>query len=239
MVGMFITLQALSCPASTVPAPSVTWRSVSTWAWLRSSCRCWWSRWWTVPCAQSPPSCMTASSISLTASCDRGWECCWARRYRTRMFETGKGCTTFRIQPKNLSRPLSHPPCQLVCTARLSFDHGFYTLTEELSAVKFRFVFPSAQPHPALVAFPQFEASPRFFVMLCCISLDILLPSSSIQYPSASFETLGWGSTLLWLAAFVLFHVLCTYCLKFLYVPELFCVCITNEWTTYSVHTYI
>lgn len=63
-------LQVPTCPASTAPAPSAAWRSVSTCLWRRSSCSCWWSSWWTDPCAPSPPNCTTPSSTSPTASCD-------------------------------------------------------------------------------------------------------------------------------------------------------------------------
>ena len=63
--------QALTCPASTAPAPSAGWRSDSTCRWRRSSCSCWWSSWWTDPCAPSPPNSTTPSSTSPTGSCDR------------------------------------------------------------------------------------------------------------------------------------------------------------------------
>lgn len=76
--GLYV-LQVLSFPASTGPAPSVTWRSVSTWTWRRSSCRCWWSRWWTAPCVPSLPSSTMAFSISPTASCER-WPVCTRTR---------------------------------------------------------------------------------------------------------------------------------------------------------------
>lgn len=70
----FALNQARSFLVSMAAVPCVSWRSVSTWVWRRSSCSCWWSSWSMAPCAPSPPNCTTPSSMSPMESCDhRGW----------------------------------------------------------------------------------------------------------------------------------------------------------------------